>query len=52
MSSPTSEVCGRDDSAAMQAAKRSTGVAPEVNLRECVACTPPPGTNKAAHAGF
>ena len=29
-------VCGRDGSAAMLAAKRSTGVTPEVNLRECV----------------
>ena len=38
VSSPTnaSQVCGRDGSAAMLATKRSAGVAPEVNLRECV----------------
>ena len=38
--------------AAMLAAKRSAGVAPEVNLRECISHTPPPSTNKAAHSGF
>ena len=43
---------GRDGSAAMLAAKRSAGVAPEVNLRECVRCTPLPSSNKAAHSGF
>ena len=37
--------------AAMLAAKRSAGVAPEVNFRECVICTPPPNVNKAAHSG-
>ena len=38
VSSPTnaSQVCGRDGSAAMLAAKRLAGVAPEVNLRECI----------------
>ena len=30
------------------AAKRSAGVAPEVNLGECVTCMPPPSTDKAA----
>ena len=30
----------------MQAAKRSAGVAPEVNLRERVTCTPLPNANK------
>ena len=39
-------------SAAMLAAKRSAGVAPGVNLRECVTCTPLPSMNKAAHSGF
>ena len=29
-----------------------TGVAPEVNLRECIRCTPLPSSNKAAHSGF
>ena len=33
-------------------AKRSAGVAPEVNLRERVTRTPPPSSNKAAHSGF
>ena len=34
------------------AVKRSAGVAPEVNFRECIICMPPPSTNKAAHSGF
>ena len=34
-------------SAAMLATKRLAGVAPEVNLRECVTCTPLPSVNKA-----
>ena len=29
------------------AAIRLAGVAPEVNLRECVTCMPPPSANKA-----
>ena len=29
-----------------------TGVAPEVNLREHVTCTPLPSANKAAYSGF
>ena len=37
---------------AFLAAKRLAGVAPEVNLKECVTCTPLPSTNKAAHYGF
>ena len=36
----------------MLAAKRSVGVAPEVNLRECISCMPLPSVNKAAHSGF
>ena len=36
-------------SATMLAAKRSAGVAPEVNLREYVTCMPLPSGNKAAH---
>ena len=36
-----------DGSAAMLAAKRSAGVAPEVNFMEYVTCMPPPSMNKA-----
>ena len=32
--------------------KRSTGVTPEVNLREYVTHTPLPNLNKAGHSGF
>ena len=39
-------------SAAMLAAKRSAGVAPDVNLREHISCAPLPTANKAAHSGF
>ena len=54
VSSPTnaSQVHGRDSSPAMLAAKRSAGVTPEVNIRECVIHMPPPSMNKAAHSGF
>ena len=45
-------VRGKDGSAAMLAAKRSVGVAPEVNLRQNVTRMPPPNSNKAAHSGF
>ena len=38
--------------AGMPAAKSSSQVAPEVNLREYVTCTPLPNANKAAHSGF
>ena len=38
--------------AAMLAAKRSTGVTPEANLRECVTNMPPASMTKAAHSGF
>ena len=40
------------EEAAMLAAKRSAGVAPEVNLRECVTHMPLPSVNNAAHSGF
>ena len=33
-------------------AKRLAGLAPEVNLRECISCMPPPSVNKAAYSGF
>ena len=40
-------------SGATQAAKRSAGVAPEVNIREYVtSLVPLPNANKAAHSGF
>ena len=39
-------------SAAMLAAKRSPGVAPDVNLRTHVTSIPLPGVNKSAHSGF
>ena len=38
--------------AAMLATKRLAGVAPEVNLGECVAHTPLSSVNKVAHSGF
>ena len=52
--SPTniSQVCGRDGLAAMLAAKRLAGVAPDVNLREGVTHMPPPSVNKVARSGF
>ena len=37
---------------AMLAAKRSAGVAPEVNLKECTSPMPLPSANKASHSGF
>ena len=39
-------------SAAMLAGKKSVGVTPEVNLKECTSCMPLPTVNKAAHSGF
>ena len=38
--------------AAMLATKKSAGVAPEVNLRECVTWISLTSANKAAHSGF
>ena len=34
------------------ATKGLTGVRPDMNLKEYVACMPPPSTNKAARVGF
>ena len=45
------QVCGRDGSAVMLAAKRSAGVAPVVNLKEYVIRTPLLSSNKAAPRG-
>ena len=49
VSSPTNalRVCERDAPAAMLATERLAGVAPEVNLRECVIHTPLLSSNKA-----
>ena len=49
---PTCRSVDENGLAAMLAAKRSAGVTPEVNLRECVTCMPLPSMNKAAHSGF
>ena len=38
--------------AAILAAKRLAGVAPEVSLRRCVTCMSPASMNKVAHSGF
>ena len=51
-SSPTNVYQEEHGLAAMLAAKRSAGVAPEVNIRECVRHTPLPSMNRAAHSGF
>ena len=55
-SNPLSYLCWNmhvgKQSAAMLAAKRSAGVAPDVNLREHISCAPLPTANKAAHSGF
>ena len=49
---PTHRYVEENGLTAMLAAKRSAGVPPKVNLRECVTCNSPPSTNKAAHSGF
>ena len=41
-----------DDLAAILATKRSEGVAPEMNLRECLIHTPLPSKNKTTHSCF
>ena len=38
-----------ESSAAMLSTKSSAGVAPEVNLRECVVCMPLPNVNRAVY---
>ena len=48
---PAHRYMGENDSAAMLAARRSAGVTPEINLKECVTYMPPPSMNKAAHSG-
>ena len=36
----------------MVATKSSTGVSPEVNVKECTSCMPLPSVNKATHSFF
>ena len=36
----------------MLAIDTGKGVTPEVNLKECILCMPPPSVNKAAHSDF
>ena len=38
--------------ATMLAIDTSKGVAPGVNVRECISCPPPPSANMAAKSGF
>ena len=49
---PARRYMEKNGSVAILAAKRSAGVAPEVNLGECVTRTPLPTVIKAAHSGF
>ena len=49
---PARRYIEKDGSAAMLVAKKSAGVAPEVNLQEHVTHTTLPSMNKAAHSGF
>ena len=49
---PACRYVEENGSAAMLAAKRSAGVTPEVNLRECVTSMPLPSANEAGHSGF
>ena len=49
---PAHRYMEENGSAAMLPAKRSVGVAPEVNLREHETHTPLPSMNKAAQSGF
>ena len=45
------KVCGREQ-LVCHTGEQETGIAPEVNLKECVTCTPVPSVNKAANSGF
>ena len=49
---PTHKYVEDNGSATMLSTKRLAGVAPEVNLKEHVTCTPLPSVNGAAHSGF
>ena len=49
---PACRYVKENSSTATLATKSLVGIAPVVNLRECVTCTPPSIANKAAHSGF
>ena len=49
---PACRYMEENSSVAMLAAKRSAGVTPEVNCRECVTYMPLTSVNKTAHSGF
>ena len=49
---PAHRYVEENSSAAMLATKRSAGVTPEVNFRECVICTPLQSAIKVVHSGF
>ena len=49
---PACRYVEKNSSAAILATKRLAGVAPEVNLRECVTGMPLPSMTKVAHSGF
>ena len=49
---PVCRYVEENSSAALLVAKRSAGVASEVNLIECVMHMPPPSATKAARSGF
>ena len=51
-SMPARKYMEENDSDNILDAKRSAGVAPGLNLRERLTCTPPPSMIKAAHSGF
>ena len=49
---PTHRYVEENSLATMVASKRSAGVTPVMNLKECVTCSPAPSVNKAAYSGF
>ena len=49
---PARKYVKENSSAVMLATKRSTGVAPEVNLMDRISRMPLPSENKTAHSGF
>ena len=49
---PARRYVEENGSSAMLATKKSAGVAPEGDLRECLAQMPPPNGNKGANSGF
>ena len=49
---PVCRYAEENGSATMLAAKRSAGVTPKMNVRECITHVSPPSVNKAIHSGF